>query len=281
MNELDDRTLLRVSEAGAVPDIAPTRTASRGILIVVAAGLVLGAIGAWWWARGPASVTSNPAIVTGTEAAVTPTREASRPLPPLDQMDTFLRALLGGLSSSPELARWLATDGLIRQMANAIDRVSRGFSPARDLSVLKPAGTFATQGSRERLTIEPASYRRYDPLAAIVSSADARRVAEAYRTIQPRLDEAYRALGRTEGSVDNAVSVALQVLIETPEIRGPVRITHGPGATYAFADPELEKLRPVQKQLLRMGPENVARIQERLKEIKQAIDGSASVRSGA
>jgi hypothetical protein len=281
MSEFDDRTLLRVSDSDPVPDVSPPRTASRGILIVIAAGLLLGAVAAWWWARAPASVPANPAVATGTEGVVAPTRDPSRPLPPLNQMDTFLRALLGGLSSSPELARWLATDDLIRQMANAIDRISRGFSPARDLGVLKPRGTFAMQGPREQLTIDPASYRRYDPLAAIVASADAQSVADAYRTIQPRLDEAYRALGRTEASVDDAISVALQVLIETPVVRGPVRVTNGPGATFAFADPELEKLRPVQKQLLRMGPENVARIRERLKEIKQAIDAPATVKSGA
>jgi hypothetical protein len=236
---------------------------------IAIAGVVLGGFGAWWWTRSRDAAPQPPAAVT--ESAVTPAAEQTRTLPPLHQMDTFLRALLGALSSSPELARWLATDDLITQMAHAIDRASRGQSPARDLGVLRPSGTFEVSRTRP-VTVDAASYGRYDGLARVVTSLDARSVAYAYRTIQPRLEEAYRNLGRTEGSVDQAVMLILQSLIDAPVVQDPVRLVPGTGATYAYEDPRLESLQPVQKQLLRMGPANVARIQERLREIKQAIE---------
>ena len=275
MSDIDDRTLLRADELRYGGRLRHN-TSKLPIVMIAALGLILGGLGAWWWLRQPGSPPAATAAGGGTEAAVAPATEAARPLPALDQMDTFLRALLGGLSTSPELARWLATDDLIRQMANAIDRVSRGQSSAKDVAVLKPNGRFETSGLRQRLTIDTASYRRYDGLAVMVSSLDARSVASAYRTIQPRLDEAYRGLGRTESSVDQAVSEALQTLIDTPVIREPIRLVPGTGATYAFADPELEKLPPAQKQLLRMGPDNVSRIRERLQDIKQAIETSGN-----
>ena len=273
MGEFDDRTLIRADE------LHPRAHAIAGsrlpIIVIAVLGVLLGGMGAWWWMREPKRSQPAP-TTTATEAAVSPPTEMARPLPPVGQMDTFLRALLGGLSTSPELARWLATDDLIQQMANAIDRVSKGQSPARDVAVLKPSGTFGTAGSKQRMTIDPATYRRYDGLALLVSSLDARNVAEAYRTIQPRLDEAYRALGRSEGTVDQAVSVALQTLIDTPVVDDAIRIVPGTGATYAFADPALEQLAPAQKQLLRMGPNNVSRIRERLQEIKLAIETPAT-----
>lgn len=272
MNELEDRTLLRTHTLDQTQAIAPVRSGKRPIIVIAAFGLLLGGLGAWWWTRQPRPEATSTVAPPGTDAAVTSASEPARALPPLHQMDTFLRALLGGLSTSPELARWLATDDLIRQMANGIDRVSRGFSPARELSVLRPQRSFAVTGTRDRMTIDPDSYRRYDGLAALVSSLDARSVADAYRTIQPRLDEAYRGLGRAESSVDNAVGVALQILIDTPVVRGPIHIVPGPGATHAYADPELEALRPAQKQLLRLGPDNLAGVQERLRQIKQAIE---------
>lgn len=272
MSEIDDRTLVRPDELGGRRRVGTMPSSRLPIAVIAALGLLLGGIGAWWWTREPARSPQPATAATGTEAAVTPATEAARPLPPLGQMDTFLRALLGGLSSSPELARWLATDDLIQQMANAIDRVSRGQSPARDVAVLKPGGTFGTSGLRQRATIDPTSYRRYDGLALLVSSLDARSVADAYRTIQPRLDEAYRGLGRSEGTVDHAVSIALQTLIDTPVVREPIRVVPGTGVTYAYADPALETLTAAQKQLLRMGPDNVARIRERLQEIKAAIE---------
>ena len=51
-----------------------------------------------------------------------------------------------------------------------------------------------------------------------------------------------------------------------------MRLVHGPGASYAFADPKIEQLAPAQKQLIRMGPENLSRVRARLLEIKQAIE---------
>ena len=43
------------------------------------------------------------------------------------------------------------------------------------------------------------------------------------------------------------------------------------GIVYAYADPRLEGLSPAQKQLLRMGPENVKAIQAKLREIAAVL----------
>ena len=273
MNDLDDRPLERAPHDDT-PGTATTRGNRSTIVVIALVGLLLGGLGAWWWARDRGPAATSPVSTAGTEDAISPTSPSAQPLPPLGQMDTFLRALLGALSSSPELARWLTTDDLIRQMANAIDRVSRGLSPATDVPVLQPVGMFETAGRPGQITIAPDSYRRYDGLATVVTSMDARAVADTYRMIQPRLDEAYRGLGRTEGSVDTAIAVALDLLIDTPIVDDPIALVPGKGATYAYADPALEALRPMQKQLLRMGPRNVALMQVRLREIKAAIETS-------
>lgn len=271
MSEFDDQPLVR-PEAQPEPDATAPRTDSRLFIAIGVAALLLGGVGAWWWAgRGAVSSQNQPPAVTGTEGVVAPESEAARALPPLGQMDTFLRALVGALSSNATLARWLATDDLIRQIAVAIDRVSRGQSPAKNLAVLRPQDVIVIKGQRQQMTIEPQSYRRYDSLTAAVMSLNPKGVADAYRTIQPRLEEAYRALGTSENTVDEAVIVALQLLIATPDVRDPIRVVPGKGATYAFADPKLEALPPIQKQLIRMGPANAAAINERLREIADAI----------
>ena len=41
-----------------------------------------------------------------------------------------------------------------------------------------------------------------------------------------------------------------------------------PKVYYQFADPNLESLKPLQKQLLRMGPQNLARIKSYLTQVK-------------
>ena len=269
MDNFDERPLDRPAQPVETP--GPAQSKAMPIVVIAVAGLLLGGAGAWWWIRTNRAEPAPPVAVQSTDAALTESAEPARPLPMLGQMDTFLRALLGTLSAHPDYARWLATDNLIRQMANVIDRTSRGLSPAPEVAVLRPQGDFdVTRGGPS--TISPASFRRYDGLASIVESLDAKAIVEAYRTIHPRLDEAYRALGRTEGGVDHAIDVALQTLIDTPVPVEPVRVISGKGATYAFADSQYERLQPVQKQLLRMGPDNVRRIQTRLREVQALLN---------
>ena len=271
MDQLDDRPLERAPLADAdVPE--PKRTGPTSLVIISVAGLLVGAAAAWWWMESRrAAVVAPPATSTGSAGTVALPSEPARVLPPLDQMDTFLRALLGALSSHPDLARWLATDDLIRQMANGVDRIARGQTPARDLPTLLPKGEFEVARRGRTATIAPASFRRYDALTRLVESLDPAAVADAYRTIYPRLDEAYRAQGRSEGHVDAPIDAALRLLIETPIPAEPIAVVPARGDMFAFADPALEALMPIQKQLLRLGPDNARRVQARLREIRDAI----------
>ncbi len=237
-----------------------------GAVVLAMAG---GAFARWWTLRRtepPAPVVAVTAPVVQREAAPAPV-----PLPPLEAMDPFLRGLMGTLSARPELARWLATDGLVQQLAVAIDRISRGGSPAPDLRVLAPGSAFAVAGRGFTRTIDPASFHRYDGIAETVASIDPAAAAAGYRTIKPRLGEAYAGLGRTESDVDVAVQQALEVLIATPLPTPPIRLVEGRGATWAFADPALEGLDPAQKQIVRMGPENARRIIEMLTEFQRRL----------
>lgn len=240
----------------------PVRTGPPIGPIAIIAGSIVAFIagGAWWMSRQPAPAGVTPAAVTATEAPIAapaPPPTPAAPLPPLDRMDPLMRSLLGALSARPELARWLATDALIQQLAAAIDAASLGRSSARSFRMVAPAGSFATARRGTRRTIDPASYRRYDGLVTTVTSIDASAVVAVYKTIHPRLNEAYRNMGRPNGDVDRALSQALSILIETPVLRDPIELVEGSGARWAFADPKVEGLAQTQKQLLRMGPDNV------------------------
>ncbi len=242
--------------------------------IVMVAALVVAVIGggAWWLSRAPeAPPASNTSAVLATEAPVAPPAAPAVVLPPLGEMDPFLRQLLGALSSRPELVRWLATDGLLQQLAAAIDVASQGRSPARDLKVLKPTGTFATVARGRSRAIDPASYKRYDGLATTITSIDASAAARVYKTIQPRLNEAYGNLGRQGGSVDQALAETLRLLLDTPVLGDPVVVVEGKGARWAYDDPGLESLTASQKQLLRMGPANVEKILVWLRALQQQL----------
>jgi hypothetical protein len=263
---------LELDRDGVTPPLAPPPAERAWNPWIIGAAVVLaiggGALARWWIVqRSAASAEAPRAAVTATDVPIA----ANPALPPLEQMDPYLRTLLRGLSARPELAAWLATDNLIQQMAWTIDRVSHGESPAGELRVVAPEGNLATIRVGRTRRIDESSYARYDGLADALASVDPAAVATAYRTIQPRLNEAYLAMGKTESSVDVAVQQALDVLIGTPIPSGPIVVVEGRGATWAFADPALEALTPAQKHLLRMGPRNTARVIETLRAVRQRL----------
>jgi len=268
---IDDRDLEKGPEMlSPPPDGGPPL---KPIAIVGALIVLFIAGGAWWMSRRSQDGAANasPRAVTATEAPIDkPAEPPPGPLPPLTQMDEFLRPLLRTLSSRPELARWLATDDLVRQLAMAIDQAAAGGSPARDFKVLAPQTRFTTGGNVTQRTIDPASYRRYDGLVGAVTSIDASAVAKVYRRIRPRLNEAYKGLGHPEGDVDRAMTNALDILLDTPIVKGPVAVVPK-GGTWAYADPDLESLLPTQKQLLRMGPTHTESVLVWLRALQGAL----------
>jgi hypothetical protein len=248
------------------------QTDVRPIAFIALALVLLVGGGAWWLSRTSAPANVSPKAVNATEAPIDKPAEAPPvDLPPLDSMDAFLRPLLSALSSRPELARWLATDDLVRQLAMALDQASAGGSPARDFKVIAPASPFTPGGRGERRTIDPASYRRYDGLAQTVTSIDASAAARVYKTIRPRLNEAYRGLGHSGGNVDQAVVKTIDILLDTPVVKDPIPLVEASGAGWAFADEDLEQLEPTQKQLLRMGSANVERLLVWLRAFRDAL----------
>ena len=189
MSDFDDQPLVRTSLSQGV--FASSAKGRRVYLIVGATALLLGIGAAWWWAVRPAPAQS-PAPAAATEAAVPPAAESERALPPVGQMDTFLRAIIGALSSHPELARWLATDGLIYQMADAIAALDIGQTIAVKHQavvaveamegtdeVIGRAGYLAGPGVRIIKVAKPNQDMRFDVPVVGVATIQAMRVAGA------------------------------------------------------------------------------------------------------
>lgn len=204
-------------------------------------------------ARGPLGPTVEP-----------------RALPPLDLMDPIVRELLSGLSSRPELAAWLATDGLVRNIVVTVDAVANGTTPARHLRRLAPSRPFSAEPRGEEFVIDPRSYSRYDGIGDTVAAVDADGVARAYATLRPRLQEAYHELGYPEGNFDEAVERAISRLLGTKLLDEDVEVRPSP-VLYKFADERIERLTPAQKQLLRIGPRNAGLVQGKLRDVARAL----------
>jgi hypothetical protein len=271
--EPPDYELRKSSNASIVP---PPRRSSRAWL--VAAALAVIAVVGYLFVRDstapPASRAeeSEPAAAAVPEPA-TPLGATPEPIdvPPLDQSDAVVRRLVGALSSHPSVAAWLATDGLVRNLAVVIENITQGRPPAGHLRVLRPSASFQVVTRGEMLVIDPASYQRYDQLAAAAASIDVDGASRVYATLKPRLQEAYSELGHPDVPFDTALDRALGLLLQTPVVTDPIAVRPHGAVGYEFVDPELESLAPAQKQLLRMGARNVRTVQAALRDIALAL----------
>ena len=273
MADLADLQLQRTPD----PDPPPGGGPSRAIRIAVAL-LVVGVAAALYvlfGMREPDTQTA-PSAVAQAERASEPPRPLGGPaddvvLPPLDESDALVRQLVAAISSHPRVAAWLATDDLIRNFTATVHDISAGMTPASRLKALAPGGSFRTSGSSGELRVDPASYRRYDSLAAAVASVDAAGASRLYGTLKPRIEDAYAEQGFPDVPFDRTLERAIIRLLETPVVESPPAVELRGGEAFAYADGRLERLSAAQKQLLRMGPRNTRLIQEKLRELAVAL----------
>jgi hypothetical protein len=235
------------------------------VLVIVAGGYV-------WWTRRPPATTSTAAPVAAQPAPAAPQPVAAEPvtLPPLEQTDGLVRRLVGQLSSHPLIAKWLATDQLIRNFTVIVTNIANGRSPAVHLKELRPTGRFVVAMDDAGPYIDAQSYHRYDMYADAIAGLQPEGTARVYETLKPAIDDAYRELGYPSGDFDDALKRAIVLLLKTPVVEGRIGVV-GAASLYAFTDERLESLTGAQRHLLRMGPANERLVQDKLRAIAPLV----------
>jgi Protein of unknown function (DUF3014) len=260
MADIDDLKL----EKTAPPPPPPQ---PRWIPIVAVIVLVLALLAVWFYLRQDTeletSVGQRPAVPGPGEGRIAEPQPVD--LPPLDESDAFVRDLVQGLSQHPVVMSLLATDGLIRTFAVSMMNIADGDTPTRHLNRIKPERRFEVRKQRARTAIDPASYARFDTHAAAISGLDAAGVATAYTTLKPRIQEALREVAGPNADIDRVMERAIVQLLGAPVVEGDVAVVQDI-VGYSYADPALASLSRAQQQLVRMGPENTRRVQQKLRE---------------
>jgi len=161
----------------------------------------------------------------------------------------------------------------VRRLAVVLENAARGDYPRRQLAFLAPAGPFQVLEQEDgSFVMDPAGYDRYDGYVDVLEKMPPERMASLLDRIEPLLGEALGELG-VEGDPDNLLATAIEQALAVPVLEGEVRLEQ-PNVLYVYADPSLESLTPLQKQMLRTGPDNVRRIQAYLRELRAALPGN-------
>ncbi len=193
-------------------------------------------------------------------------------LPSLDQSDDFARQLLKGLSPHGKMGDLLKSKNIIRVITAAIDNIAAGKSPRANLGFLFQGHVFPVSEKGEKIYLDPKGYERYDLLADAFVSLNTDRIIQAYEKAKPLFQDAYRELGYPQKDFHATLIQAIQRILEAPTVETEILLKEeGKGVNYLYADGGLEDLNDVQKHMLRMGPKNTRKIQEKLREIALAL----------
>jgi hypothetical protein len=241
-------------------------------LVLVGLGIVAAAAGGLWWFLGktppaPSPGASAPPAVEGPASATGPSVDPDRQ-----------RALLEAVSANASLRGLLLAPEVARRWAVAVENLANDVVPRKQFESLAPTGAFTVVRRDGKTFIDPQSYRRFDGVGDAVASVNVDAFVIAYAALRPALEAAYRALGYPDGSIDKAAARALHRIEVSPVRDGEVAVVEGTGATWACADPTMEGLGDVEKQILRMGPRNGRILQAKAREISQALGMGAPSR---
>jgi hypothetical protein len=250
-----------------------------GVLVLML--ILIGAGGVYWYYQKSQQASKALEKPKAEEASPpSPTAEAkpgegkkgpAEPavkLPPLDQSDDFTRQMLKGLSPHGKVGDWLKSKNIIRIMTAAIDNIAAGKSPRAHLGFLFQGQIFPLSEKGGKIYLDPKGYERYDLLADAFVSLNTGRTVQAYEKAKPLFQEAYRDLGYPQKDFHATLIQAIGKILEAPTVETEILLKEeGKGVNYLYVDAALEDLNEIQKHMLRMGPKNTRKIQQKLREL--------------
>lgn len=190
-------------------------------------------------------------------------------LPPFAESDAFVREHLADELVGTAGADWLAENDLLLRAAAVIANGKDGNIPTRLLRFASVPGAFEVEDSDGVAVIAPATHGRYDALVATATAIPPSQAAELIVLLEPLLVDGLAMLGRSEAP-RALLTATLQHVLDTPVTRGPIAVEQ-PKVFYLFKNPTLESRSPLQKQLLRMGPDNVRALQAYARELASEL----------
>ena len=190
-------------------------------------------------------------------------------LPPLAESDAFVREHLVGELVGTAGADWLDESDLVLRAAAVIANGRDGNIPTRLLRFARVPGAFEVEDADGVTVIAPATHARYDALVETATAIPPGQAAELIVLLEPLLVEGLAMLGRPEAP-RALLTATLQHVLDTPVTRDPIAVEQ-PKVFYLFKNPTLESRSALQKQLLRMGPDNVRALKAYARELASEL----------
>lgn len=241
-------------------------------------------------AEPAASVPAAPVMkypieaAAGAVAAPPVAGDPAKPVPVSPaESDGYMREALQALLGKPAVLSMLQTDGFVRRVVATVDNLPRAHAAPRLWPVVPTEGRFMVEQRDGATWLAARNANRYAAFMRLVDAVDARQAVALYVRTYPLFQQAYEELGYPGRPFNDRVVEAIDDLLATPELSGPVALElpevkgpytiERPWVAYRHVDPNYESRSAGQKILLRMGSANALRVKAKLAEVRRLLAG--------
>ena len=184
--------------------------------------------------------------------------------------DTYARETIEIVNGGKALAQFVAGDYIVERAVAIVDALRRGEVPYKLLPVGRPSKSFPVSDDGLRVTMDPSGFSRYDGFAQWVNGIDMIAIVKLLGEYEQIATEALSRMGVGDFDIRSAVLAATTEILATPIAPQSTELMKRE-SNWVYMDPELEALSSLQKQVLRMGPENSEIIQKKARELRGAV----------
>lgn len=198
-----------------------------------------------------------------------PASGSTAALPSLDQSDDAVLAGLLALTSDDALKSLLKPQAIVSRMVSTIDALPKQTIGMNIVPLRTPTGRFQVQSDDGMFVEAKKNYARYDTYMYVADRMNPKAAAAWYKRNYPLFQSAYRDLG-TGGYFNDRLIEVIDHLLAAPEPKGTLQLIPAKEG-YVYANPTYEQLSVGQKFMIRVGPENEAKLKAKLKALREAI----------
>jgi hypothetical protein len=200
---------------------------------------------------------------TETESEPEPVISAPlpEPLPTLEASDPVLKQDVLKLNWQPGLAGLINTKQMIRNLVVTVDNLAQKQLVAKHPVMVPLDQPFVTIADPQSQTyqIDPASYQRYEPYIRLLESADPEQMLPIFKRYQPLFEQVFGELGYPELSFQQRMQQALTTFLAIAPMSVDTTLVRK-SVAYTYADPAVESLSDLEKQVIRLGSDNHQRL---------------------
>lgn len=193
------------------------------------------------------------------------------PLTALTTSDNTVRATLIRLLPDLKDSNFLTKEQVLMRFITLINDIAQGDILFKHRKFLNPVRSFPVVSVGESLVLDPQGYHRFDGIVRAFIAVDGDAAMAFIKENSTLMEIGFNQFGHSkEFTLPQMLLQAIEKVLAAPIIREDIKLITK-NSRYQFANLDYETLSGIEKQMIRLGPDNTLAIQEKLTLIKAQL----------